>query len=108
MKEIISNFCEYRPNRAAIISSGKLKLIYLDPPQVILTLMMSNEGSFDNSFHKCSLLDEHDPSLERYVLTCNPFQIMLIDNVTRDIFTLAKVKASQNYMNEPLSIITGG
>jgi len=73
LKEIISNFYEYKPNRASTISSGKLKLIQLEPPQVLLTIMMVNEGSFDNSFHKCCPLDEHDPSLERYVLTCNPF-----------------------------------
>jgi hypothetical protein len=70
--------------------------------------MMDNDGGFDNSFHKCSPLDEHDPALQRYILTCNPFKIMLVDTVTRDVFTLAKVKVSNNFMNESLSIITGG
>jgi len=34
--------------------------------------------------------------------------MMLVDTVTRDVFTVAKVKTSHNYMNESFSIITGG
>lgn len=71
--------------------------------------MMAKDGPFDNSFHKCSFLDdEYDPTLSRYILTCNPFQISLVDTVTHEVFALARIKASQNYMNESLSIITGG
>lgn len=100
INQYISSFYLYDDYHAVIISSGKLKLISLDPPSVLTTFNMPKDGGFDSSFHKCGPLDGANPLLKRFILGCNPFKIVLIDTRTHEVFTLSRVVVSNNFMNE--------